>query len=444
MSSPKANKPRGELAEFGRSWEDLDFWLACTGAPLLVLEKHELIVRRSNRSASLFFGMQPDNFVECHIKELVGEAAAHLLGQIWNNAPMGTPGEPFLVRAVLQQQERLLMVQVTQLIVEGELLRLFTFVDAPPQGSVALVGWQENIIAMLNWLPFGFEIATADDQIQFANFQFNHMFGYSQHEVASIDDWWRLAYPDPEYREYAKTMWETSIAQSRAEDREMTPFDLDVTIKDGSKRTVQFRNRTIGNFNINLYLDVTRERAYARELKLLAEADPLTGIMNRRRFFEEAERCYNADPSLPMPAVLMLDIDNFKRINDVFGHGVGDIVLKEFTRRCKAVIRSEDLFARMGGEEFVILLSGASAVKAGDIGQRIIECIRALPFECDGVRIDVTVSIGATWRLLEEDSVEPTVSRADRALYSAKHDGRDRMAFDEPRHQSQFAGFGRE
>lgn len=430
MNIPKPKSPDSDPAEYGRSREELDFWLGCVGAPLVVVEKPTLTVRTANRTASVFFGVEPDAFAQCPIRNLVGDEAAHLLGQIWSNAPVGVPGEPFLVRAEIMGQERLLMVQVSKLIVEGELLRLFTFMDAPPQGSVALAGWQENILAILNWVPFGFEISTADDQIQFANSQFNAMFGYTQDEIESIDDWWRLAYPDPDYRQFAKTMWETSIAEARAEDREMTPFELDVATGDGGRRTVQFRNRAIGNFNINLYLDVTRERAYARELKRLAETDPLTGVMNRRRFFEKAERLYRDTTSQSMPAVLMMDIDNFKRINDLYGHGIGDLVLKEFTSRCGAAIRNEDILARLGGEEFIVLLSGASALRATDVAERLRNQVRAQPFEFDGICIDVTVSIGGARRMPGESSVEATVSRADRALYAAKREGRDRVVFD--------------
>jgi diguanylate cyclase (GGDEF)-like protein len=210
----------------------------------------------------------------------------------------------------------------------------------------------------------------------------------------------------------------------------MTPFELDVATASGGSRTIQFRHRTIGNFNINLYLDVTRERAYARELKLLAETDPLTGVMNRRRFFEEAERLYRERLALSTPAVLMLDIDNFKRINDLYGHGVGDLVLMEFTGRCRAAIRKDDILARLGGEEFIVLLGDASAGKAMDIGERLREQVRGRPFEFDGIRIDVTVSIGGARRVPGEGSVETTVSRADRALYNAKREGRDRVVFD--------------
>ena len=114
-----------DLAEFGRSREELDFWLGCTGAPLVVVEKHALTVRCANRNAEIFFGMKADDFSQCPIERLVGASAANMLGQIWSNAPVGIPGEPFLIRALVIEQERLLMVQVTKLIVEGELLRLF-------------------------------------------------------------------------------------------------------------------------------------------------------------------------------------------------------------------------------------------------------------------------------------------------------------------------------
>jgi diguanylate cyclase (GGDEF)-like protein len=422
--------PDSDVAPYGRSYEELEFWLTCVGAPLLVVEKHTLTVRIANRNAAILFGIDLDAFGPCPISELVGDEAANLLGQIWSAAPIGIPGEPFLVRALVMEQERLLMVQVSKIAVEGEVLRLFTFMDAPPQGSVQLASWQENIIDILNWVPFGLEVsASRDEQIQFANSQFNAMFGYSQDEIEDIDNWWRLVYPDPDYRHYAKTTWERSIAEARAEDREMTPFELDVSIASGGKRIVQFRHRAIGNFNINLYLDVTQERAYARELKRLAETDPLTGVMNRRRFFEEAEQHYG-NRSSPVAAVLVLDIDNFKRINDLHGHGMGDLVLKEFTRRCRAVIRKDDLLARLGGEEFIILLNAADARKAIDAGERIRDYIRALPFAFGGVDLNVTVSIGAALRRSEEASVESTISRADRALYAAKHAGRDRVILD--------------
>lgn len=430
-TSARSAAARG-LVDAGRSREQLEFWINCIGAPLVVVEKQSLIARSANRSANTFFGRDAEGIADCPMDLLVGPEAGQMLAQIWSVAPVGIPGEPFLLNAVVQGQDRLLMVQVSQLLVDDEPVRLFTFVDAPPQGSVALAGWQENIIAMLNWLPFGFEIASTDDQIQFVNSQFHQLFGYSPHELENIEDWWSLAYPDPDYRQYARTKWETETALARAENREMTPFDLEVVTKDGQRRTIQFRHRTIGNFNVNLYLDVTRERAYAKELKFLADTDSLTGAMNRRRFFKEAGRLYAA-VGLPgvQVAVLMLDIDNFKHINDAHGHGTGDLVLQEFTRRCRLAIRKDDLLARLGGEEFAVLLNGATPAEVEEIGERVRTDIAAHPFEVGEVTIDVTVSVGGARRLPGEDTVDAVISRADRALYDAKHAGRDRLVISE-------------
>lgn len=432
MSAWSKQRPETDVAERppeapprGKSRDELDFWINAVGSPLLVVERRNLIARSGNRAAETMFGISAAALDGMPLADLVGAEANQMLGQIWSNAPVGVTGEPFLIRAEVQGQERLLMVQVSKIVVEQEELRLFTLTDAPPQGSVALAGWQENIIDMLNWLPFGFEIASYDEQIQFANSQFNALFGYSQDEISSIEDWWRLAYPDPEYRQFARSKWEGELATARAEGREMTPFDLDVRIRNGQNRTIQFRHRTIGNFNVNLYLDVTSERAAARELKRLSETDPLTGIMNRRHFFERAEKRYADQADRPL-AVLVLDLDEFKAINDRHGHSAGDRVLQEFAVRCSDVIGEDGLFARFGGEEFVALLSDTPARSAADVAEALCAAIDGSNFEIPGGTLHVTVSGGLAYQSGSEE-LSQTISRADLALYAAKHAGRNRI-----------------
>lgn len=409
----------------GKSRAELDFWINAVGSPLLVMERRNLVVRTGNRAAEVMFGLPAEQLDGVPVQDLVGPEANQMLGQIWSNAPDGVTGEPFLIRAQVQGQERLLMVQVSKIVVEQEELRLFTMIDAPPQGSVALAGWQEKIIDMLNWLPFGFEIASYDEQIQFANSQFSALFGYSQDEISNIDDWFRLSYPDPQYREYARSKWEGEIAKARAEDREMTPFDLEVRTASGQDRTIQFRHRTVGNFNVNLYLDVTSERAAARELKRLSETDPLTGIMNRRRFFEQAGKRYAREADRPL-AVLVLDLDEFKSINDRHGHNAGDLVLQEFAARCSDVVGEQGLFARFGGEEFVALIADTADRSAAETAEAIRAVIATRGFAVPGSTLDVTVSGGLAYRSGGEE-LSQTILRADEALYAAKHAGRNRV-----------------
>lgn len=430
MSMPDAAvqiSPSPDETHSRRSRQEVDFWMNCVGAPLVLMEKQTLSVRYANANAAILFGRGLEGFGGCSVEELVGQEATLMLGQIWSVAPVGVPGEPFLIRAHVQGQERMLMVQVTKVAVEGEILRLFTFLDAPPQGSVTLAGWQENVISLLNWLPFGFEISGTDDQIQFANSTFKALFGYTQDEISNIEDWWRLAYPDPDYREFARTQWYESLAAARAENREMTPFDLEVATASGETRTIQFRHRTIGNFNVNMYIDVTRERSYARELKVLADTDPLTGAMNRRRFFEEADRIHaECQKSGASATFLMLDIDHFKTINDRYGHGVGDAVLIEFTRRCRDVLRPEDRFGRMGGEEFAVVLHRPDYASVRAIAERLRQVVGAEPFVIDTHMLKVTVSVGGAISEAAE-SVGSAISRADNGLYDAKKSGRDRV-----------------
>lgn len=419
-------KPKQETADFGRTQDELLFWIDCLGAPVLVVERHDPTIILANTTAASFFVVDPDEFKRSTLGDVLGGEAEQLLGQVWSRGTVGAVGEPFIIRSVVDGQSRLLMVRATNMLVEGELLRLFTFTDAPPQGSVTLAGWQDNMMEILNWFPFGFEVADNADQVQFANAQCKRLFGYGQHQLECAEDWWALAYPDPQYRRYARTKWEMEIAAARSNDREIMPFDLDVTTASGEVRTIQFRHRTIGSFNVNLFLDVTRERAYERELKLLAGTDSLTGAMNRRRFFEEASLVFGREASLPA-ALLMLDIDHFKKVNDIHGHGAGDLVLREVTRRCGLVLTGIDKFARFGGEEFAVLLPETELDEAKKAGERLCAIIRDLPIKLPDSDIQITASVGATI-CIATDTIDAAIFRADKALYDAKHLGRNRVA----------------
>lgn len=402
------------------------FWMDCLGVPIVLVADGELRTRSANDAAAQLFGHDVADFADLPLSSLVGHEAETLVGRIWSRSTFGFPSEPFLLRATIDDVERLLIVRVSRLNIDGELQRLFTFVEAPPAGTATLAGWQENLMGLLNWLPFGLEISDLDDDIQFANSACLELFGWTARDLATPDDWWRLAYPDPQYRDYAKSLWEREIAAARAENREMTPFDLDVTRKDGTARTIQFRQRTIGNFHVNMYLDFTRERAYARELERLAETDELTAA-HRRSFFDRAARALAGDNPTRI-SVLMLDIDRFKRINDRFGHAAGDQVLQLFVQRVGRCLQPSDILARLGGEEFAVLIG--SGDDSAEIAERIRASVAAHPFETAVGFLSVTTSVGIA-RLHDGESIERALSRADEALYRAKETGRNRVVADD-------------
>ena len=165
-----------------------------------------------------------------------------------------------------------------------------------------------------------------------------------------------------------------------------------------------------------------------REAQRLSTTDPLTGLWNFRylsmSLAREIERSTRFDRPL---AVLMLDLDFFKAVNDQHGHARGDAVLRELAERVQEQIREVDTFARYGGEEFVIVLPETTVEGAAQLADRICAAVRRAPFRSDGeVPLDVTVSVGGA-AFPEHGSSPATLMRAaDKALYVAKEQGRDR------------------
>ena len=168
------------------------------------------------------------------------------------------------------------------------------------------------------------------------------------------------------------------------------------------------------------------------ELDLISRTDALTGLYNRRHIEERLRELASAarrhSSSL---AVLMLDIDHFKQVNDTIGHAGGDAVLREFSARLQSVLRAEDVPGRWGGEEFLAILPNTELKGAVILGQRVCDAIADQPFSLsDGATLAVTVSGGCA--VGDSQDPEELVRHADDALYRAKETGRNRIAIDEP------------
>jgi diguanylate cyclase (GGDEF)-like protein len=163
-----------------------------------------------------------------------------------------------------------------------------------------------------------------------------------------------------------------------------------------------------------------------RFYKLAATTDPLTGVLNRRGFFEAAAVLMQSNRSSMLPvSVLVFDLDRFKSINDEFGHDGGDAVLEMFATVARKTMRAGDVIGRLGGEEFVAMVSGTLA-DAAIAAERVRSAVAAAEIARGSQRITATVSIGiACGSPLA--AVETLVTRADVALYRAKANGRDRV-----------------
>ncbi|NVO13655.1 MAG: GGDEF domain-containing protein [Rhodoplanes sp.] len=176
-----------------------------------------------------------------------------------------------------------------------------------------------------------------------------------------------------------------------------------------------------------LVMAMSKERL-GLEHKRDAQIDPLTGAANRRAFFDRGERVLRrllADGG--DAAVLMLDIDKFKRINDTFGHQAGDQVLCAFCDTASRVLRPTDLLGRTGGEEFACLLPGATLAEAFAVAERIRIEFEACRIDLGAVRPTSTVSVGVATTAEVGGSLTALMAAADRALYGAKANGRNRV-----------------
>jgi diguanylate cyclase (GGDEF)-like protein len=178
----------------------------------------------------------------------------------------------------------------------------------------------------------------------------------------------------------------------------------------------------IGGYSV-ITRDITERKKSEDELRKIATTDFLTGVLNRRSFFAHAEKQVALSLKTGSPCCfLALDADFFKRINDRFGHPIGDEVLKKIAAVCQASVRSADVVARLGGEEFSVILPTTTKAQALVVAERIRAAIEksAVLIPDQEVRFTVSLGVADFWEGLDE-----SLQRADAALYLAKKEGRN-------------------
>ena len=184
---------------------------------------------------------------------------------------------------------------------------------------------------------------------------------------------------------------------------------------------------------IGLVTDITELHALKVELQRQARSDSLTGVANRRSFLERAELEFGRSRRHGSPlSLLAIDMDHFKGINDNFGHPVGDLVLQGFVACCQQLLRSADLCARTGGEEFCVLLPDTDLPGAQALAERIRQACAAQRLVPEQPQLCATASFGVTSMAAHDPHFNALFSRADRALYAAKQQGRNRSCTLEP------------
>jgi len=264
--------------------------------------------------------------------------------------------------------------------------------------------------------------------IRFANGYCQRFFGYDEDELVGHNLMGTIVPPSPTFSADMDRLMQDVQQQP---DKYLVSESENMR-KDGRRVWLSWSNRAIRDERgqlieiLSVGHDITPRKELERELRRLATSDPLTGAANRRRIVDRATRELQRSRRYDRPlSLLMLDIDHFKRINDRHGHDVGDRVLVRFVEACSAELREDDIIARIGGEEFAVLLPEADLETANAVGERLRATAAEIRIDEPVVRITVSVGV-ADFGDADEDC-QGAFKRADEALYRAKEQGRDRV-----------------
>ncbi len=178
---------------------------------------------------------------------------------------------------------------------------------------------------------------------------------------------------------------------------------------------------------VNITYDTTEQKTHEEKLRVLAERDHLTRLFNRRKIMDCLEtEILRADRQASALTIAIIDLDHFKNVNDKWGHPAGDLVLKEFALLCQQQIRKIDCLGRIGGEEFLLIMSDTDQTEARCVLERILSVVRHHPFNWKQTEINITCSAGlAECRPLQ--NIQQLCAQADKALYQAKNNGRNQI-----------------
>lgn len=215
------------------------------------------------------------------------------------------------------------------------------------------------------------------------------------------------------------------------------PLQLEIRLRDG--RIVTHHSHPVhdthGHYIGRLWVqeDVTHEREVAAQLVRLAEHDALTDLYNRRRFEDELSRFFHDVERTPSQAALLFfDLDEFKYINDTFGHRAGDSVLNQVAIETRPLVRDTDALFRLGGDEFAVFMPHASLDDAQHLAERIVRNIAQTPQTVQAQSMRLTTSLGIAHFPSHANNAEELVAHADTAMYMAKHAGKNRWSIYHP------------
>jgi diguanylate cyclase (GGDEF)-like protein/PAS domain S-box-containing protein len=298
------------------------------------------------------------------------------------------------------------------------------------QAEVARLSEREQLFSSLlvsvNAVLWAFDWQT--QRMIYVSPAYERIFGRSAGLLlADFGEWRDSIYPDD--LDYAERSLSEVLEKGSIEDREYRIIRADGQVRwlsdkcfispaeHGQRLTV-----------VGIAEDITEKKQLEDELQRLATTDVLTQSSNRRHFFECAQREFEQARLQGTPmAFLLLDVDDFKLVNDTYGHQVGDVVLQRIAECGRKTLRRGDLFGRIGGEEFAAVFPGCAPDMAKQIAERLQREIQRLSFQFNDATFGITASQGLTNLSKADQSLEALFARADAAMYQAKRQGKNQI-----------------
>lgn len=328
-------------------------------------------------------------------------------------------------------KRQLLVVGMTSAtyVHEGKASLLAAFMDLTERSAMEarLRESDEHFQRMMNTMQDVFYRTDAEGLTRYVCPAVKQVLGYSAEEIIgrSAADF----YPHPEDRERLKaTIHRDGFVrdfpgQMRRKDGRIIDISISSTVirdEEGLFAGVE-----------GIWRDITERRMLERELERHATVDTLTGIANRRAILDQLNHTHQRYLRHQQPlTVCILDLDYFKQINDQYGHLAGDKLLEQLVTVVRTELRSIDLFGRLGGEEFILILDNTPPDRANEQAERILLALRQRDFDIGaGEPVRMTASIGATSAGPADKTLTALLKRADKALYQAKESGRDRVCW---------------
>lgn len=298
-------------------------------------------------------------------------------------------------------------------------------ITASKQAETALKDANEQLSILLNSLPIAVYRCQAQGEflVMYMSQNVTSFTGYLPIEfIETTDLWFSRIHPD----DIAKISEEMDILF----DKGVHSYEYRWRKADGTYIWIQDSLKLIRDegeepdYMVGMWQDITERKRIEEEISLMATTDALTAIANRRELNRQLDKEIERARRYGTPlALIMYDIDYFKRVNDTFGHDAGDRVLQTLTTLVQSNIRTVDIVARWGGEEFMILMPQSDAAAAGDAAEKLRQKIVGHPFEQVG---NLTVSFGVT-AFAPDEEANAFLKRVDDALYLAKEHGRNRV-----------------